>query len=105
VPDTNEPLQIYVVIDRQFSLEDSDRSNNIASSFVLAPDLTVALEAPDDALGCPHDLASDAQCVRLFPDGTGESATVTVSAGGHVYTVAINPATSQVVLTAGLPAD
>jgi len=42
VPDTNEPQQIYVVIDRQFSLEDSDRSNNITSSFVLAPDLTVA---------------------------------------------------------------
>jgi hypothetical protein len=41
VPDTNEPQQIYVVIDRLFSLEDSDRTNNIASVPVLAPDLTV----------------------------------------------------------------
>ncbi len=42
VPDTNEPQQIYVVIDRQFTLEDADRSNNIVSVPVLAPDLTVA---------------------------------------------------------------
>jgi len=41
VPDTNEPQQIYIVIDRQFTIEDSDRSNNIASVPVLAPDLTV----------------------------------------------------------------
>lgn len=42
VPDTNDPQQIYVVIDKQYTLEDSDRTNNVASVPLLAPDLAVA---------------------------------------------------------------
>ncbi len=41
VPEVNEPLEIYVVVDPCFVLEDSDRSNNVASISPLAADLTV----------------------------------------------------------------
>ncbi len=42
IPAVNEPQQIYVVIDPNFENEDADRSNNVASISVMAPDLTVA---------------------------------------------------------------
>ena len=41
VPEVNEPLEIYVVVDPCFVLEDSDRSNNVASISLLGADLTV----------------------------------------------------------------
>ena len=42
VPEVNEAQEIYVVIDPNFDIEDSDRSNNIAAISVMSADLTVA---------------------------------------------------------------
>ncbi len=42
VPEVNEPQQIYVVVDPNFTKEDSVRSNNTAFISLMAPDLTVA---------------------------------------------------------------
>ena len=42
IPALTEPQEIFVVIDPDFELEDSNRDNNIASKSVMTPDLTVA---------------------------------------------------------------
>ena len=44
---------------------------------------------------------AECDCVRFFPEGTSERATLTVSAGERAYTIAIDEATSQVRLSAG----
>lgn len=41
VPEVNEPVPIYVVVDPCYVLEDADRTNNTASISPLAPDLKV----------------------------------------------------------------
>jgi hypothetical protein len=41
VPAVNEPQQIYVVVDPNFTKEDVNRSNNIAFTLLMVPDLTV----------------------------------------------------------------
>jgi len=42
VPEVNEPLWIYAVIDPNYMLEDADRSNNITKISPLAAELTVS---------------------------------------------------------------
>jgi hypothetical protein len=41
VPEVNQPLDLYVVVDPNYEIEDSNRSNNVASTTALMPDLTI----------------------------------------------------------------
>ena len=45
------------------------------------------------------------RCVRFFPEGTAESASVTVSVGDHAYTVTVDAATGQARIAARVPAS
>lgn len=41
VPEVNNPIDLYVVVDPNYTIEDVNRSNNTASTKILLPDLTI----------------------------------------------------------------
>ena len=59
-------------------------------------DLLVALTRQEAPVEC--------QCVRFFPDGTSEATTLMISAREQLYTVTLDAATSNVLLSAGAAA-
>jgi type II secretion system protein H len=55
----------------------------------------------DEPLGCPDQLASDAECVSFLPDGTSEPVAVTVHVAGATRTITVDEATGLVVVIQG----
>jgi len=58
--------------------------------------------------GVEIDVARDGQavecsCVRFFPDGQSEPTMLTIRSSQQTYTISVQAATGQVVLTAGVP--
>ncbi len=74
-----------------------------AEQLPLSPPVESAV-VPDDV---SVQVARDDQavdCVRFFPDGTSEPATLRVTQGGHDYTIAVDGPTSRVLLSARVAA-
>ena len=51
-----------------------------------------------------NEAAIECRCVRFFPEGTSEQATLTVNLGDQTYTATVDAITSHVTLIAGIPA-
>ena len=53
---------------------------------------------------CPIGVPADTECLRFFPDGTSESATLTLRVREFAYTVSVDGTSGQVVPSAGASA-
>jgi type II secretion system protein H len=83
----------------------------VAAAEEAAPGTEQAVRMESAALPAGADVAvmrgseeAACRCVRFFPEGTAEGASVTVSVGDDVYTVMVDAATGQARLSAGAPA-
>lgn len=78
-----------------------DRSPSARSPLARETPLTLTQEEP---VGCPDTLSPNAGCIHFFPDGTSESALVTLGSAEPFYTISVDGTTSHIVLTPGTPA-